>query len=332
MSKSLQIELKLAFNDIIRGYSQVQTAKFGNIIIKHFNSLDMTEIDSVYYENLEKAKKEGLLTAEDQIKKLIKNNLWTEDKEKQIKDKQEEIKSLQLTLSKVYLDREKKTINTRIKEAQQNLISLESERLEVIGYTAETYANKKTNQFFIYIALKNPNHKNLFSANEFEQLEDEELGELVLIYNKITSRFDSQNLKRVALLPLVINLVSLAGEDITNLYGKPVIDLTFYQIELYSLGVHFKELIRENKGELSEEAILDPEKFESEIQNKKTIKEARKHLDKEGSSGVAIMGATKEDLNNLALETGGPITDLTQEAKKRGGSLSMKELMELHGV
>ena len=67
-------------------------------------------------------------------------------------------------------------------------------------------------------------------------------------------------------------------------------------------------------------------------------KHAEKILDKAGdkdNAAVSLVGASKEDLENLGLdnsEQGGRTISLSEAAKKKGGSLDMKDLIKLHGA
>ena len=62
-----------------------------------------------------------------------------------------------------------------------------------------------------------------------------------------------------------------------------------------------------------------------------SVKDEIKKKVGESSSASTIVGATKEDLEELGLE-GQSGSTLHEEAKKKGGSLSMKDLMDLGGV
>ena len=52
---------------------------------------------------------------------------------------------------------------------------------------------------------------------------------------------------------------------------------------------------------------------------------------KSGVGGSTHFGATKEDIDAIKADDEDAV-DLSEEIKKRGGSLNMKQMMELHGV
>ena len=62
----------------------------------------------------------------------------------------------------------------------------------------------------------------------------------------------------------------------------------------------------------------------------KTREQVKSKLDSD-SAGASIIGETKEDMESLGLKTEGQ-TSLREEALKKGGSLSMKDLMNLSGA
>ena len=51
----------------------------------------------------------------------------------------------------------------------------------------------------------------------------------------------------------------------------------------------------------------------------------------EGDGGTTYFGANKQDIQYMKSE-GEDAIDLTKEMKKKGGSMNMKEFMDLHGV
>ena len=77
----------------------------------------------------------------------------------------------------------------------------------------------------------------------------------------------------------------------------------------------------------------DPQKLMDWARNPKGREKAREVMEKATDGGAGLFGATKEDLHSIGVETTGPGTvSLEEVAKKKGGSLTMKDLMELSGI
>jgi len=91
--------------------------------------------------------------------------------------------------------------------------------------------------------------------------------------------------------------------------------------------------LSDTKNQPPEEVAEDPEKL---IEWAEANKNAEAHLGdggagKEGSA-TSLVGATKEDLKHLGINTQTEGISLAKAATKKGGSLNMEDLMKLHGV
>ena len=94
----------------------------------------------------------------------------------------------------------------------------------------------------------------------------------------------------------------------------------------------FKSIFQ-NSEEIPFAIKKDPQKLMDWARNPKGREKAREVMEKAGEGGAGLFGATKEDLENLGVETTGAGTvSLEEAAKKKGGSLTMKDLMKLSGI
>jgi aryl carrier-like protein len=117
------------------------------------------------------------------------------------------------------------------------------------------------------------------------------------------------------------------------MYGKSIVYLTFYQIEIFGYAKYFKNQLSYAKHKPADEYFEDPDKLIEWLESSKNVEEL---LEKTSNSkadtvSTSIIGATKEDLKKAGLDESNSIS-LTEEAKKRGGTLSMEDLMKLHGI
>ena len=94
------------------------------------------------------------------------------------------------------------------------------------------------------ISILDKDDKALFNEEEFGELEQEEIHEILSIYSSNTEKFQAHSLKRIPLADFFTNIFYICEDNIFNFYGKPVINLTFYQIEVYSFGCYFKSIIQ----------------------------------------------------------------------------------------
>lgn len=330
-------KLRLIFIDVLRGYS-IRAFGKDKIFIKHQTSFDSGDADHKKEEFKNKAIQGGLPTIEDQDKYIIKEKLWSEEKNKEIDKIGFYISNLKTTKSKLFRSEEIKSINVQINEENLKLNKLKSEKKELIGFTAEDYANKKINEYYIKNSLyKDENLKNTyFSENEFDELEDKDIVNILKIYDEFNKDFFDKNLKKIALSPFYLNLFNISEDNPYYFYGKPIMHLTFYQVEVFGYARYFKSIITEAKNKPSDDLYEDPDKLIDWLESSRNLEEvldknvSKENKKSEGAVGTSIIGASKEDLEKINKNQKG--VSLHQEALKKGGVLSMEDLMKLHGV
>lgn len=206
-----------------------------------------------------------------------------------------------------------------------------------MGYTAEDYASKKINEYFIFISLyKDIDLKErLYSESDYEALTKEDIDQLTDIYNIKINDFSSISLKKVALSPYYLNLFNICNENAQNLYGKPIIDLTYYQVEVYNYARYFKHELSDAKHKPPKEAYEDPELLIEWLESAKNAEEIlsksnAKNKKNQDFIASSIVGASKEDVAKISKNAEG--ISLQEIAKKHGGSLSMEDFIKIHKV
>jgi hypothetical protein len=329
-------KLRLLFIDILKGYS-LSYYRDNKLYFKHNTSFDSGDIDQLKQEFLEKAKKNGLPTEDQKEEYLITENLWSKENNEKIKKLKSDISSLKQTKSKLFKSDDINEMNRQIDEKKLELINLTIEKKDLLGFTVEDYANKKINEYYMFNSLfKDKDLKDrYFSEQEFDELENKQISEVLEIYNNINKNFIENNLKKIALSSYYLSLFNLCDENAYNLYGKPIIYLTFYQMEVFGYARYFKNALSEAKHKPSDEYYEDPDKLIEWLESSKNVEEvlskSENNLSKtEGAIATSIVGAKKEDLAKIGKDENG--ISLHKEALKKGGTLSMEDLMKMHGA
>lgn len=329
-------KLRLLFIDILKGYS-LSYYKDNKLYFKHNTSFDSGEIDHLKQEFIEKAKKNGLPTEDQKEEYLISENIWSKENNEKIKKLKSDISTLKQTKSKLFKSDDINDFNKQIDKKKLELINLTVERKDLLGFTVEDYANKKINEYYMFNSLfKDKNLKDrYFSEQEFDELENKDISEILTIYNDINKNFVETNLKKISLSSYYLSLFNLCDENAYNLYGKPIIYLTFYQMEVFGYARYFKNALSEAKHKPANEYYEDPEKLIEWLESSKNVEEvltkSENSLSKtEGAIATSIVGAKKEDLAKIGKDENG--ISLHKEAQKKGGVLSMEDLMKMHGV
>ena len=324
--------LKLIFSEIIEGYSFVPSKLFGDLKIKHINNFDAAKTDIKNHYYFEKAVSQGLEKREDKIDYLIKEKLWDPEKDKQAQKLEDVLRGMRKTKPKLLLQAQIDSINKDIEKNEIELGKILAEKESIIGFTAEEYAQRRINEYYMYISILDENGNRLFGEDEFQELDEEQVTEIMTIYSKNNEKFKAEVLKKIALADFFTNIFYLCEDNVFNFYGKPVINLTFYQIEIYSYGRYFKSLIQNSEDKIPDHIVEDPDKLIEWAQSSKNVKEVLEKNSGEEAGASSIMGATKEDLAKAGVDKNEDVIDLSQKAKEQGGRLTMEDMMKLHGV
>jgi hypothetical protein len=334
-----QIELRKHYADIVSGHSTCESKKYGLIHAKHLGLRDTQNIDIHRDHHYKEAIKKGLPTGEEKTDLLIKEELWDKEKDKKVKELQDFIERTNETKSKLILKSEVARISEQIEEAEKEVEKILNEKSQLVGLTAEIFADKKVNDYYIYLTLYKDKDfsKPFFTEEEFDELTDNDLSDLILDYNKLSRRFSDRNMKRIALSSFFLNNFYLCKDNPFIYFGKPVIDLTYHQSDLFSYGRYFKHILSEMKHQPPPDVMADPDKLLDQYH----IEQNKAKLDdgKENSGAASTMvGATKEDMEALGMtkesagDGEGLVIDLNEEMRKKGGNLSMEDMIKLHGV
>ena len=326
-------ELKLVFSEIVEGYSLTRSELFGDLKIKHINNYDSakTDIKNNYY--FEKAVSQGLPKREEKVEYLIKEKLWDPEKDKEADRLKEMLKGMNRTKSKLFLQAQIDAIKKDIVDNEIKLSNILAEKESVIGFTAEEYANRRINEYYMHISILDEEGKQLFGENEFDELEQDQVNDIMQVYEKNNRKFKAEILKKISLADFFTNIFYLCEDNVFNFYGKPVIDLTFYQIEIYSYGRYFKSIIQNSEEKIPDHIVDDPDKLIEWAESSKNVKEVLEKTSGDAESGASsIMGATKQDLEKAGIDQNQDVIDLSQKAQEKGGRLTMEDMMKLHGV
>jgi len=152
------------------------------------------------------------------------------------------------------------------------------------------------------------------------------------IYNGVNLKFSEQNLKKIALSSFYLNMFNLSSDNPYYLYGKPIVDLTFYQMEIFSFARYFKNVVSNSKHSPPEEYYNDPDKLIEWLETSKNADEMIEKNDTQKTDGTvatSIIGAKKEDLAKIGADKN--VISLHDVAEQKGGVLTMEDLMKLHG-
>ena len=327
-----QNALKRIFRDIVRGFS-LSYYKDKRIYIKHVGVIEQVDIDDYRLEHLEKAEKRGIPTEAEILKFLNEEGDWSEQDERFLKEKESFITRLIENKSGLYLQSQLDSQDKLIEEAREDLYKKQQEKVNLVGNTCETYADKRCidlyiiKSFFHDLAFQQP----VFTEESFDEIGSADLSRVSSLYNSIFNEFTDLNFQKLALDDFYHPYLQCCSKPI-DFFGKPAVLLTHHQLRLYTYTVIFKNIL-EGPEEVPYAIQKDPQRLMDWARNPRGREKAKEVMSKASEGGAGLFGATKEDLEQLGVETSGPGTvSLEKAAKKKGGSLNMQDLMKLSGI
>lgn len=324
---------KRRYADILNGYSKV-IYRNQTIYLRHFDNFISADVEEKHAEFFDRGLELGAPKEEDKLKQLEENGSWTKKDEQSLIENISFLNGLKNTKKKLFLKRDLDGIKYQIEQTEKLVNEQQIKKTSLLGITAENYAQRRANNYFLFLSFfKDKNLENaLFQESDFEDLEDEELIELFKIFNEHNESFNAKALKMVAIKPFYLNYFFLCEDDPCAFYGRPVCKLTFYQAETFSHAKYYKSIMTEVNS-VPDDMMNDPDKL---IEWFESNKNAQKVLEKSGGNrddmNVSLVGATKEDLENLGLKSSAKTVDLSKMAAEKGGVIEMHDLIKLQGI
>jgi hypothetical protein len=323
------LDYKKSFRDICQGYTLINCS-FGKLYFKHINISDQVLLDESKEDYLKEAKNRGIPTIEESLINLKEEGYWTDVDERAIK--QEEVFLHKITEQKknTYLKSQIDILNKQLNDSLLKINELKNKRNSYLGNTCEHYAEQRvTEEFLKFTIYKDKNLDTLFYLEEeFDNINSDNLSELIKIYNSILNNFSDSKIQKLVLEDFFSYYMPYC-EDPIHFYGKPIINLTYNQLRLILYARYFKNILSTN-DKIPDNYKKDPDKLIDYVNANEKAKEKMQQKDNQATS---IVGATKEDYKYINMDKGNTKNvSLAEEAKKKGGSLDMKDLMKLMGV
>lgn len=326
-----QDESHLIFSELLNCYSPYNS-DFGELFVKHLSHFESIKIEKQYIYSLQDAKSKNLLTNSDKQKTLIKEGHWTDKEETKINDTIKFITSMRETISKEFLLSKRRLLRREVADAEKRLNAILMKKDFLMGLTAEKYARQQS----IHNQIVNSFYKNESLTEKFSEddMQDEDIyNKLIEIYNRHNDRININMIKNIAVSSFFTNLFYMCGDNAYYFYGKPIVQLTNYQTDLFSYGRYFKNLMGQYGDKLPKEMSDNPDdmieffEISRNVESSGILKE-----DENGNGGsTSIMGATKEDLTVMGVDTS-QIRTVADDMKKLGKShLTKEDLMKLRG-
>lgn len=331
MEQSQQSKYKKAFRDIKNGFSEIKVLE-NFFYLKHLSLEDQVDIDQVYDYYFDQAKNRGVPTNDETLKRLIEEKQWSSRQESLIKQEEDFIENLQKQKKSLYLKSEIQRVNADVELGQKRLYDLKNTKAAFFNRTAESYAEERVNDFYILKCLyKNKELTKLaYEEDQFDDIDSETLTCIIKQYSEVYKNINDNTIQYMVLQDF-FNLYMPFAENPTEFFGKSVCELTYNQIKLLIYSRFFKNVFQQN-DKMPQDIKNDPDKIIDYVNANENAKKTIESKNNKDNQATSIVGATSEDLEYIGLKAKGQKTlSLADEAKKKGGSLSMDDMMKIFG-
>jgi hypothetical protein len=300
--------------------------------IKHQSISDVVDFEDVYDEHYAYAQSRGLPTEGSLLEQLKEDGIWLDKDEADIEKQKFFIESIQKNKRNLYLQSAIDKVNSQKDEAEKKLQELQFQKDQLVANCCEKYAINRANDFYMVssffkdVKLK----KQLFTQEEFEYIEAPRITALVRVYNEFHRRFAETAIQNLVLQDFY-KIYYAFSESCFDFFGSPIVQLSNNQLNLIIYTRVFKNIF-DMHDDIPEKIRKDPDAlldYSASSEAREDIKQ--KMQDSDVGGGSTVVGATKEDLEELGLKSGSG-KSLHEAAAKKGGKLSMKDMMDLSGV
>jgi hypothetical protein len=321
----VNVNFRHIFRDIVAGSSKI-THNNQAAYLKHLSVFDQVDIEDIKIFYYEKAKKRGLPTQSESLKRLEEEGLWTSADQGKIKEQEDYLKHAETSKKQLYLKAEIDRANEEIEQSKKKILELESQKSALLGQTCEKYSESRISDHYIIKSLyKDPELKQTYySENEVDNMSRAEMASIVKLYNHAYSSFDDNKIQKVTLQDFYQPYLAFC-ENVQNMFSKPLFELSLNQVKLVIYSRMFKNIF-ENYPKIPDRIKADPEKIFDYVNAQEKAKDNLKNMDKDGAS--TIVGAKKEDYDYLGIE-GSQENSLSAKLKEKGGKMDMKDLMQV---
>jgi hypothetical protein len=338
-------DIQDAYVKICDGYEQILIGG-KNCFLKHHHYSDRCILKQRHKEGIAIAQQNGIRTEGDYLDFYIKKGWWSQSREDEIRTLSSFIENLKKSKEKLILPSQRDQLSATIATEEDKLSFIILEKKSIIPLTAEEYADKYYNKFYLHQSLyKDPEFKEFFADSELffnEEMDEESYNDMwACILNSI-NLFKIQNIKYMAACGFFQNLLVLAGKELSaiHFYGKPVSCLSINQLDLFSYGASYRRSINNATEKIPDYVLSDPLNLIDWCEGGSSSSNAARELmdrvpNKNKTRGErsgrisSIVGASSSDYQKLGVgKVASGKSDLLSEAENSGGEMGIGQVVK----
>ena len=266
-----------------------------DLYLKHTSIKDQRNLHLYYEHYKSRAIRKGVQSEEQILARIKEDGLWVDDDDLKISSLELEIQNLKKTKDGMLLPSQKRTVQETIDLKESEWLSLLTKRKEIVGKTAEDYASAMAaNEIIRYFVFRDRDlTENAFSKDEFDNMDDEEMFLLRNIQIDTSNRLNELDIQKTVLRPFFSLYLSFC-ENPKDFFGKPLVELSVYQLKTCVFGRVFHSIFQHVEG-IPQDIRDDPERLLAFSESKSNSSKAKKFID-EDSAASTVFGASSEDI------------------------------------
>ena len=189
---------KRIFRDTVQAFS-VGIYERETVYIKHLGICDQVELEDVKISYFEKAKARGIPTEEDMLQYLRGEGGWTDEDDQKISELEGYIERLNYNKRNLYLKSQLDHQDKLVAKAREELQKKIQEKLDLVGNTCESYAEKRCTDYYIIRSFYYDNQfiKPIFLEESFDDVSSQELRTVSTIYSNVFEAFSDYNFQKL---------------------------------------------------------------------------------------------------------------------------------------
>jgi hypothetical protein len=311
--------LRKSFSDIAVGYSHgIVLGK--TCYVRHLSYHSQIGYERKREDFYNEGKRSGLLTDAERLTQIKGNGEWDEAKDKLLANSKIVLEGLITTKSRAKHPSMIAGLSRQIKEEEDKINKIDLERALLMGLTCEVYADRELNDYYIFTNLFSDTSLTapVFSDDEFSYLSNDDMSKICDSYNTSLAGCSDKSIKKLAMMPFFQKYFSLVGEDISSFFGKPICQLTFYQVDLLRYASQFRHIFQNNDTSNWPKHVFDDPDMLMDYAT--TVAKGREDAQKQGAydEGSVVLGAKPEDAKALGLKTR---NSLAKDIVQSGGNV-----------
>jgi len=224
-------DLRIAYSDILYGWTYSETYK---CYVKHLTDKDYSDLVRQKNTFFNEKVRDGVPTEKQKIEEALLVGSWTEADEDELLSYELQISDNTKRLDKLIVQGQREALEAILNEIREKLSAKKAEKYKYTTPNANFYALKYFTEILPWNSFFKDRDFNerLYTKEEFDNLEEEDISILNYELNYINSKYNDEVIRKLSVLPMVINPMTYCKKNIYNFLGKPIVEYTQFQMEL----------------------------------------------------------------------------------------------------